>query len=410
MIKIIHTADIHFGMENYGRIDQKTGIHTRLLDFKKALDYCIDYALSQTVDLFVFSGDAYKTAHPTPTQQKLLMHCLLRLHAAKIPIVIVVGNHDNPLSFGKANALEIFQDIPFDGFHVISTPTVLTFETKNGPLQLVGIPWPTRNSLALHANSVNTKADDITHYISQALAAIIKDFSQKLDPSIPSLLAGHLTVSSGIFSGSEKRALYGNDPVLLPSQLALEPFDYIALGHLHRYQIVNPQDYPSIVYSGSIERIDFGERKEPKGFCLVNLQRHKTTHTFIEVPTRPFIQIEVTLNDTDDHTETIIKELAKQKLTNTIVKIIYHVPASGQDTVDLYAIQRACATAHYLVGIIPLRTMTTRTKRTILSQKRDPESLLRSYFENKPEHLHKKEFLVSKALEAYHACQEEKED
>jgi len=80
MIKFIHTADIHFGMENYGKIDPKTGIHSRLLDFQKALNFCIDVALEKEVDFFLFSGDAYKTANPSPTQQRLLSQCFLRLH------------------------------------------------------------------------------------------------------------------------------------------------------------------------------------------------------------------------------------------------------------------------------------------------------------------------------------------
>ena len=77
MIRFIHTADIHFGMENYGRIDPKTGIHSRLFDFEKALNFCIDYAIEQQVDFLLFAGDAYKTAHPTPTHQRLLMNCFL---------------------------------------------------------------------------------------------------------------------------------------------------------------------------------------------------------------------------------------------------------------------------------------------------------------------------------------------
>ncbi len=105
MIRFIHTADIHFGMENYGRVDAATGIHTRLLDFHKALSFCIDTAINEKVDFFLFAGDAYKTPHPSQTQQRLLIQCFLRLYDAGIPVVIVVGNHDHPLSFGKANAL-----------------------------------------------------------------------------------------------------------------------------------------------------------------------------------------------------------------------------------------------------------------------------------------------------------------
>ena len=112
MIRFIHTADIHFGMENYGRIDPKTGIHTRLLDFEKALNFCIDYTLEHSFDFFLFAGDAYKTINPSPTQQQLLLRCFLRLYKAGIPIVIVVGNHDNPLSFGKATSLDIFDELP----------------------------------------------------------------------------------------------------------------------------------------------------------------------------------------------------------------------------------------------------------------------------------------------------------
>ena len=50
MIRFVHTADIHFGVENYGKIDPQTGIHSRLLDFAKALNFCIDIALT-TIDM-----------------------------------------------------------------------------------------------------------------------------------------------------------------------------------------------------------------------------------------------------------------------------------------------------------------------------------------------------------------------
>ncbi len=54
MITFIHTADIHFGMENYGKLDTKTGIHSRLLDFEKALNICVDRAIAERVDFFLF--------------------------------------------------------------------------------------------------------------------------------------------------------------------------------------------------------------------------------------------------------------------------------------------------------------------------------------------------------------------
>lgn len=382
MIRFIHTADIHFGMENYGKIDPETGIHSRLLDFKKSFDTCVDYAIENHVDLFVFAGDAYKTANPSPTQQKLLMQSFMRLYKANIPVVIVVGNHDNPLSFGKANALDIFAHLPIDGFYVCAKPESLVIQTKSGPVQIVGIPWPNRHHLALNAAHALSSATELTQHISESLAKIIQTFAQKLDPLIPAILVGHLTVSAGIFSGSEKRAVYGNDPILLPSQLAISPFDYVALGHLHRFQNVNPDGIIPIIYSGSIDRIDFGERKEEKGFCDVTIhQKSKTTFKHIEIATRPFIQIDITLDETKDQTEQILDNLKKYNLTDAIIKVTYEIPTTSTDKVDVKKIQKHCNDAMHIVGIIPIRSIQTRAHRDLLRHEMNLETLLQTYFD-----------------------------
>lgn len=400
MIRFIHTADIHFGVENYGKIDSTTGIHTRLLDFERALNFCIDVAIEQQVDFFLFSGDAYKTAHPSPTQQQLLTRCFLRLHKAGIPLIIVVGNHDNPLSFGKAHSLDIFGQFPIDGFHIIAKPTSLLLQTKHGPVQIVGIPWPTRNTISVSKKHALKAAHELTEYIAQAVSKLIVNFAQQLDVAIPAVLCGHLTVSSGIFSGSEKRAIYGTDPVLMPSQLAIAPFDYVALGHLHRYQDLNKNGYPSVVYSGSIERVDFGERKEDKGFCLVTIEKkNRTTHQFIKTPQRPFIQIEVNIQDGTAQTEQIINAIKQHDIKDAVVKILYHLPETKKDNVDLNVIHQACSAALFVVGIIPMRKLVTRERRAEVKVDMDMALLLNRYFSSKPELAERKGKLIEKALQ-----------
>ncbi|MCL5875309.1 MAG: exonuclease SbcCD subunit D [Candidatus Dependentiae bacterium] len=401
MIRFVHTADIHFGMENYGHIDPKTGIHSRLLDFQKALNICIDYAIEHDVDFFLFSGDAYKTTNPSPTQQKLLLKCFLRLHEKRIPIVIVIGNHDNPLSFGKAHTLDLFNELPLSGFHVISKPSHTPFilQTKSGPIAIVGMPWPTRNTLSLSDKHAHKSASQITEHISNSVAKMIQHAADNIDPTMPAVLAGHLTVSSGIFSGSEKRAIYGTDPLLLPSQLALPVFDYVALGHLHRYQNLNPNGYPAIVYSGSIERIDFGERKEEKGFCVVSIpEKGRATHEFIQVPTRSFLQIELTLTNEKNQTEQVIQEIKKYDIVDAVIKIIYHVPLDTKDAVSLPEVQKACSSAWYIVGIIPVRAYSVRERRALMNVNMDLESMVTTYFESKPELKERKDILIEKTL------------
>lgn len=421
MINFIHTADIHFGVENYGKIDPQTGIHTRLLDFEKALNFCIDYTIEQNADFFIFTGDAYKTANPSPTQQKLLMRCLLRLHAKKIPVVIVVGNHDHPLTFGKANSLDIFGHLPIDGFYVISKPQIINLQTKSGPVQIVGIPWPTRNTISIADQQRLKTASEITDQIAQLVSQIIVHLAQKLDPQLPAVLGGHLTVSSGVFSGSEKRAIYGNDPVLLPSQLGIAPFDYVALGHLHRYQDLNTGNHPAIVYAGSIERVDFGERKEEKGFCHVTITDKQTTsHKFIPTPTRPFIQIELTLkpaeqfetgSSTHNHqTLQILNALTNYQLTDAVIKIKYEIPASENDLVNLKTIQLACQDALYIVGIIGVHKPTTRAMRTSMPTGGDLASMLGCYFNHKAELKNHSTRLTNLALELAQNLQDEEQE
>jgi exonuclease SbcD len=186
----------------------------------------------------------------------------------------------------------------------------------------------------------------------------------------------------------------------MPSQLAIQPFDYVALGHLHRHQNLNQSGYPAVVYSGSIERIDFGEHKEEKGFCLVSIpEKGKATYEFIQLVTRPFIQIEVTLVSGTPQTDQIIEAIKKRDLKDAIVKIIYHIPAGKKDMVDLRTIELACSDALDLINVIPVHNFETREKRSCaLKVSMDLPTLLGSYFATKPELNDKRNDLVEKAM------------
>jgi len=66
MIKLLHLADLHIGMENYGRLDPATGMHTRLIDYLDRLDEAIEYGLAEGADAVLIAGDVYKNRRPTP--------------------------------------------------------------------------------------------------------------------------------------------------------------------------------------------------------------------------------------------------------------------------------------------------------------------------------------------------------
>ena len=58
---IVHTADVHIGVENYGRPDPVTKTSSRLQDFLNTLDEVVDYSISHQADIVLFCGDAYKS-------------------------------------------------------------------------------------------------------------------------------------------------------------------------------------------------------------------------------------------------------------------------------------------------------------------------------------------------------------
>ncbi|MBI4340439.1 MAG: metallophosphoesterase, partial [Chloroflexi bacterium] len=107
-MKLLHFADLHIGVENYGRPDPETGLSTRLLDFLAAYDELADYAQSEGVDAVLFAGDAYKSRDPSQTHQREFARRIARMAEAGIPVYLLTGNHDLPAVAGRASALEIF--------------------------------------------------------------------------------------------------------------------------------------------------------------------------------------------------------------------------------------------------------------------------------------------------------------
>ena len=117
MIKMLHFADIHIGMENYGRTDPNTGLSSRVMDFLHRMDDMIEFALERDVDLVVFAGDAFKTRNPNPTYQREFAHRVLDL-AEHCPVVLLVGNHDTPSNAQRASSVEVFETLRVPNVHV----------------------------------------------------------------------------------------------------------------------------------------------------------------------------------------------------------------------------------------------------------------------------------------------------
>ncbi len=384
-MKFLHIADVHLGMENYGRVDPSTGLHTRLKDFIKCFSFAIDVALEEKVDLVIFTGDAYKNSNPNPTHQREFAKQIYRLSEAGIPTVLINGNHDNPVSFGKATSLDIFGTLNVPKARVVTQPELLNIETKAGPVQVFGLPWPTKNLFLTKEECKNITDEEITKEIQKRASKKIKEYARMMKPDIPSIFAAHLAAAEATYSGSERSVIIGSDPVFPAQILAQKEFDYVALGHIHKFQDLNPGNNIPVVYPGSIERINFGEEKEDKGFCLVNIEGGKTSYEFIPVPARRFITIDIDIPPEQDPTVALLHEIEEHDLSEAIVRIFYTMPAEGVDSLDFNKINSALEKAFMVATIAEKTKPVERTRRADISEDLGMLEALDKYIKSMPE-------------------------
>lgn len=380
MIKFLHFADIHLGVENYGRIDSQTGLHSRLNDFINTLSAAIDIALEERIDFALFCGDAYKNNNPTPTHQREFSKQIFRLSQAGIPTILISGNHDNPIAYGRASSLDIFHTLQIANTYVITEPALLNLSTKKGYVQLIGIPWPTRNQYLQKEEYRDSDLSSINKKIQKGLLTKIIELTTKLDHRLPKILAGHLTIAEAVFSGSENYASIGNEPVI-PLQFFKEtPFDYIALGHIHSYQNLNTNNYPPIVYCGSMDRINFGEEKEEKGLCLGIIEGEgRAFSEFVALPVRKMLTIELKIEDEVDPTEEFLNHIAEYDLKGAIVRINYQANEEQNSRINFRRVEEALKEAFIVTGINRNLQKQVLLRRSTLSEEMDLSVALKEY-------------------------------
>lgn len=347
MIRFLHFADLHLGVENYGRLDPATGMNTRVLDFLRALDAVVDRAIGEQVDAVLFAGDAYRTKDPNVTYQREFARRLARLIHAGIPTVLLTGNHDIPNALGRATSLDIYDALALDEVRVITSPNRFTLATKSGPLQIVALPWLHRDRFLQGDDVREQSAAEIEQRLSNAVEDWLADEARQLDPAIPAVALVHASVQGARF-GSERNLMLGRDLVLTPSSLDRPEFAYVALGHIHRYQrlgTVRP-----VVYAGSLERIDFGEEDEEKGFLLVEVEPREGRPTFCAWPARPFLTIDVAIKG-DQPTEQVLAALAAQPIGEAVVRMRVGGTADQIRQLRMPELVTAARQAAYFAGL-----------------------------------------------------------
>lgn len=343
MLTILHFADAHIDMANYGRHDPQSGLPLRVLDFLKSLDTIVDTAIEEHVDLVLFAGDAYKDRNPAPTYQREWGKRIMRLSRAGIPTVLLVGNHDLSPAMGRAHALDPFTTLEVPYVQVIDRPIFLGPEQLNGlGLQILALPWIGRSGLMANLNLPPGQTEQVNELIQDRLGELIESWLAEADPNLPVVLAAHASVQGAQYGG-ERMVMLGSDLALPPSLVRNPRLDYVALGHIHKAQNLNPDAHPPVIYPGSIERVDFGEVADDKFFVVAHIEKGKTAVEWRKLSgVRRFIDIKHLIKDANSLMEkTLATFPPASSLEGAIFRLVIEYPLELEPLIDENALRQA---------------------------------------------------------------------
>ena len=353
-MRILHFADLHLGVENYsGGINPETGLSWRFHDFLATIDEIVAYALNNDVDLVLFCGDAYKSRDPSQTHQREFARRIWKLSSAGIPMFLLTGNHDLPNAIGRATTMEIFHTLSIKNVTVASKPGTYRIETKAGPLQVVALPWARKSALLSREETKNLTFEELNERLEGIITDRLDLEIKALDQSLPAILAAHVSLSNAK-SGSERGMIKGHDYVLLQSNVVNSSFDYIALGHIHRQQVLCQN--PPAVYPGSLQRIDFSEEEDEKGFFVVDIspeeKGRQVSFGFHPVKARRFLTIKVNIGVQEtDPTRAVFDAIARHDVADAVVRVQVAIPERLTGLLSDGEIRRALKDAHYVAAI-----------------------------------------------------------
>jgi exonuclease SbcD len=223
-------------------------------------------------------------------------------------------------------------------------------ETRRGPVQVATAPYPVRQRLLAQDEYRGLPIEELDKALRDIVTANIEAMASQLDPDVPAVLAAHLSVSGATF-GSERSVMIGRDAVVLKSALADPAWDYAALGHIHKHQSLNEGGHPPVVYAGSLERIDFGEEGQPKGFCWVELGRGETTWEFVEVDARPFVTVRADVREALNPLMALQQATATHDLHHAVVRLILRMRADQEPLVRDRDVRALLSDAYFVAGI-----------------------------------------------------------
>ena len=280
-MRIIHTSDWHLGQYFFTK--------SRAAEHQAFLSWLTGQVEQYQVDAIIVAGDIFDTTSPPSYARELYNQFIVRLQKTGCQLVILGGNHDSVATLNESRELLSYLNTQVIA-SVLEQPQqqVIVLNNRQGDAAaiLCAIPFiRTRDVVTSQAGQSSSEkhlalqqaiAD---HY--QQIYQLALNKRQEYAQPIPIIATGHLT-TVGASTTDSVRDIYIGTLDAFPAQ-AFPPADYIALGHIHRPQIVAKSEH--IRYSGSTIALSFDEAGQQKSVVLVEFQQaNLQSITLLTVP------------------------------------------------------------------------------------------------------------------------------
>ncbi|MEQ2025250.1 exonuclease subunit SbcD [Xenorhabdus szentirmaii] len=281
-MRIIHTSDWHLGQYFFTK--------TRAAEHKSFLQWIIQQIIQHQVDALIIAGDIFDTGSPPSYARELYNKFIVDLQPTGCQLIVLGGNHDSVATLNESKALLSYLNTTVIANAESDAPEqqikVLNNRDGSASAILCAIPYlRPRDIMTSQAGQSGMQKqqalqDAITkHY--QQLYQQASGLREQFDPPLPIIATGHLT-TVGASTSDSVRDIYIGTLDAFPAQ-AFPPADYIALGHIHRPQIVGKSEH--MRYSGSPIPLSFDEVGQEKSVCLVDFNADKLNSiTLLPIP------------------------------------------------------------------------------------------------------------------------------
>ncbi|MCX6665437.1 MAG: DNA repair exonuclease, partial [Euryarchaeota archaeon] len=226
-MKILHIADTHLGYSAYRKVTDEC-INQREQDTYDAFKQFIDYAIQEKPDLILHAGDLFDSVRPTNRAITFALAQIFRLSEQKIPFVVIAGNHEHPKLRETGHIFSIFDHIKY--------------------------VYPVYNARYESLSFTIQKKHVSIHAIPQCLTS--DEFNNNIKKLAPDPSADYnIVLTHGIVKGIKEFSMNEFDELVVPTDTLHSQFDYLALGHYHKYTKV----LDNVFYPGSPERFTFAD-------------------------------------------------------------------------------------------------------------------------------------------------------